>query len=102
MNPKANKRINTKAKGNRAERKAKASLEDTGHLVTKSSASLGAFDLIAENPLGVRHIQVKCNENPGSEEKENMLALRNQLPKNSTIEYWVYYDGNKKPKVVYM
>lgn len=94
--------MDTKAKGNRAERKAKAILERAGYVCTKSGASLGVFDIIAENPLGIRHVQVKSNRIPDPVEREDMMAIRQRLPSNSTVEYWVFYDGNGEPRIEYL
>lgn len=94
--------MNAKAKGNRNERKAKEILERAGYLCTKSSRSLGVFDIIAENPLGIRHIQVKSNRIPEPVEREDMVNMRKQLPANSTVEFWVFYDGNAEPRIKYL
>lgn len=94
--------MNTKAKGSRNERKAKQILERAGYVCTKSGASLGVFDIIAENPLGVRHVQVKSNRIPDPIERKDMANMRRQLPANSTVEFWVFYDGNTKPRIEYL
>ena len=94
--------MKTKAKGSRNERKAKALLETVGYVCTKSGASLGVFDIIAENPLGIRHIQVKSNRIPDPVEREELIDMRKQLPGNSTVEFWVFYDGNTKPRIEYL
>jgi Holliday junction resolvase-like predicted endonuclease len=94
--------MKAKAKGNRNERKAKAILEQAGYVCTKSGASLGVFDVIAENPLGIRHIQVKSNRIPEPVEREAMVNMRKQLPVNSTVEFWVFYDGNTTKRVEYL
>lgn len=93
---------NPKRKGARTELKAKQILERAGYSCTKSGASLGVFDIIAENPLGIRHIQVKSNKIPGPVEREDMMAMRQRLPKNSTVEYWVFYDGDTTPRIEYL
>ena len=93
---------NPKQKGNRNERKAKKILECAGYACTKSGGSLGAFDIIAENPLGVRHIQVKSNCVPSPVEREDMVAMKANLPANSTIEYWVFYDGQAEPRIEFL
>lgn len=94
--------MNTKAKGSRNERKTKEILERAGYSVTKSGASLGVFDLIAENPLGIRHVQVKSNRTPDPVEREDMMQMRQRLPANSTVEYWVFYDGDSKPRIEFL
>jgi Holliday junction resolvase-like predicted endonuclease len=94
--------MNAKQKGNRQERKARKILEATGYLVTKAGGSLGLFDLIAENRQRVRHIQVKSNRLPDPAERKKMLSVKGQLPQNSTIEIWVYYDGQREPRIEYL
>jgi Holliday junction resolvase len=94
--------MNTKHKGNRNERKARDILERAGYSVTKSGGSLGVFDLIAENPLGVRHIQVKSNRVPDPVEREDIIGMKQQLPKNGTVEYWVFYDGDTTPRIEFL
>jgi Holliday junction resolvase len=94
--------MNAKRKGGRQERKARKVLESAGYLVTKAGGSLGLFDLVAENRQGVRHIQVKSNRLPSPVEREDMLSVKNQLPENSTIEIWVYYDGQTEPRIEYL
>ena len=94
--------MNTKKKGSKNERKAKTILEQAGYVCTKSGASLGLFDIIAENPLGIRHVQVKSNRIPDPVEREDMVNMRKQLPANSTIEFWVFYDGQQEPRIEYL
>lgn len=94
--------MNTKQKGNRNERKAKKILELAGYCCTKSGGSLGAFDIIAECPLGIRHVQVKSNRIPDPMEREDIVNMRKQLPDNSTIEFWVFYDGKQEPRIEYL
>ena len=94
--------MNTKSKGNRNERKARVILERAGYICTKSGGSLGVFDIIAECPLGVRHIQVKSNRIPDPVEREDMMSMRHRLPANSTVEYWVFYDGNPTPRIEFL
>jgi Holliday junction resolvase len=94
--------MNAKRKGSRQERKARKVLEAAGYLVTKAGGSLGLFDLVAENRRGVRHIQVKSNRLPCPAERKNMLSVKNRLPENSTIEIWVFYDGQCEPRIEYL
>jgi Holliday junction resolvase-like predicted endonuclease len=91
--------MNAKRKGSRQERKARKALEAAGYLVIKAGGSLGLFDLVAENRQGVRHIQVKSNRLPDPAERENMLSVKGRLPQNSTIEIWVFYDGQTEPRI---
>jgi len=94
--------MQAKQKGNRQERKAKMILERVGYSVTKSVGSLGLFDLIAENRLNIRHIQVKSNRLPGPVEREDMAAMKAKLPANSTIEAWVFYDNQAEPRIEFL
>ena len=94
--------MNTAKKGSRQERKCKAILEKAGYVCTKTSRSLGVFDIIAENPLGIRHIQVKSNRIPEPVEREGMINMRKNLPRNCTVEFWVFYDGNTTPRIEYL
>ncbi len=64
--------MSAKAKGTRNEHRSKRLLENTGYRVTRSSASLGEWDLVAIGPLGVQLVQVKTNRWPGSVEMEAM------------------------------
>jgi len=52
--------MNTKAKGARAERRARAMLEADGWTVIRAGGSFGPFDLVAVSRRGVRLLQVKC------------------------------------------
>ena len=92
-------KIKTKRKGNRLERRARDILRQSGYLVAKTGGSLGLFDLIAENRNGIRHVQVKANRLPRPVEREDMVAIRPQLPANSTIEVWVFYNGQREPRI---
>lgn len=83
-------------------KKPKMILEQAGYICTKSGGSLGVFDIIAENPLGIRYVQVKSNRIPEPVEREDMINARKQLPANSTIEFWVFYDGNAMPRIEYL
>ena len=94
--------MNSKSKGSRQERKVKKMLERVGYVCTKSGGSLGAFDIIAESPLGVRHIQVKSNRIPDPVEREGMVSMKRQLPANSTCEYWVFYDNQQEPRIEFL
>lgn len=93
---------NPKQKGSRQERKAKQILQQAGYLVTKAAGSLGLFDLIAENQNGIRHVQVKSNRIPDPCERKTMINMKAQLPANSTIEYWVFYDGQSEPRIEFL
>mgnify|MGYP005854755561 CR=1 FL=1 len=89
--------MNAKAKGNRIERKCIQLLESVGYSCIRSAASLGAFDIIAVNRLGVRCIQVKANDWPRPPEREVMQIAALNLPANATVECWRWNDGEKTP-----
>jgi Holliday junction resolvase len=91
--------VKAKKKGSRRERQARDILKAAGYAVTKAGGSFGAFDLIALGPQGVRCVQVKSNRLPSPIERETMVSMRSQLPTNSTIEAWIFYDGNGKPRI---
>lgn len=92
--------INAKDKGNRRERQVVALLEKAGYFVCKSGGSLGLFDIIAINPLGVRCIQVKSNRPPGPAERETLQLF--VTPPGCTKELWVIKDGDTKPLITYL
>jgi Holliday junction resolvase len=54
--------LNAKAKGTRNERRSMRLLEAAGYYVTRSGASLGAWDLIAVSSKDVALIQVKTRD----------------------------------------
>lgn len=89
--------MNAKAKGTRAELRSKRLLESAGYHVVKAGASLGAFDLIALAPSGVRCVQVKCNRPPSPAEREAMTLVA--LPDGATREYWVWRDYARAPEI---
>ena len=91
----AKKRINAKAKGTRLELKTMRVLEAAGFSTCRSAASLGAWDVIAVGPSGVRLVQVKANRRPGSVE---MKTLRDFVaPDNCSREIWVWKDRQREP-----
>jgi uncharacterized protein with GYD domain len=93
--------MNAKRKGWRREDQARKRLEKEGYYVTRSGASLGAWDLIAirrewprvETQPVVRLIQVKSNRPPSRKE---MAVLRsfNTFGLISR-EVWIYPDREK-------
>jgi Holliday junction resolvase len=94
--------VKTKIKGSRLERRAKKILQRAGYFVTKAAGSLGLFDLIAENRNGIRHVQVKSNRIPDPVERETIVNMKAQLPANSTVEFWVFYDGQAEPRIEFL
>lgn len=91
--------MNCKAKGNRLERKTIAHLTAAGYICIRSAASLGPFDIIAINPLGLRCIQVKANSWPRPEERENLRMAARSMPPNAFVECWRWNDGARKPLI---
>lgn len=91
--------MNCKAKGSRLERKAIKMLQSAGYMCIRSAASLGPFDIIAINPLGLRCIQVKANTWPRPEERESLRNAAASMPPNVFIECWRWDDGARKPLI---
>lgn len=90
--------MNTKAKGNRNERKGRDLLYKWGaHAVVKAGASLGVFDLLALLDGEVVAVQVKTNRNPS---KAEMQALRD-FPRLSYLKkmLFVYKDRQREPDI---
>lgn len=86
-----------KRKGTRLEHKTIALLKAAGYTCIRSSASRGAFDIIAINPLGLRCVQVKSNCWPGPVERESLRNAAQWLPANALIECWRWNDNARKP-----
>ncbi len=91
--------MNTKAKGNRLEYKTIKLLRAAGYQCMRSAASLGPFDIIATNRLGMRCIQVKANGWPRPEERESLRAAGKNLPSQATVECWRWNDGDREPLI---
>jgi hypothetical protein len=91
--------VNCKAKGTRLERKTFKMLQSAGYQCIRSAASLGAFDIIAMNPLGIRCIQIKANAWPGPLERESLQAAAKSLPTNARIECWRWNDRARAPLI---
>lgn len=91
--------MNGKRKGTRLEHKTMAVLKAAGYLTTRSAASLGPFDIIAINPLGLRCIQVKANTWPGPVERESLRNAARCMPPNAFVEVWRWDDGARKPLI---
>lgn len=89
--------MNTKAKGNRRERKTMDWLEAEGYACTRSAASLGCWDIVAISKTHIRVIQVKSNTWPGSLEMEAMVAF--QCPAYVSKEIWRWDDNARWPRV---
>ncbi len=91
--------MNTKAKGNRLEYKTIKLLKSVGYQCVRSAASLGPFDIVATNRLGMRCIQVKANGWPGPVEREGLRAAAKSLPPNALIECWRWNDNAREPLI---
>jgi hypothetical protein len=89
--------MNKKAKGIRLERKTFKMLQAAGYHCIRSAASLGPFDIVAMNHLGVRCIQIKANSWPGPVEREGLRAAAIGLPPNATVECWRWNDHAREP-----
>jgi len=89
--------VNTKAKGTRTEHKVIKLIEAAGYQCIRSAASLGPFDVVATNRLGMRCIQVKCNAWPGPEEREDLRMAARRLPANALVECWRWNDNAREP-----
>lgn len=91
--------MNGKRKGTRLEHKTMAVLKAAGYTCIRSAASLGVFDVLAINPLGIRCIQVKANHWPGPAERESLRNAARCMPPNAFIEVWRWDDGARKPLI---
>jgi hypothetical protein len=91
--------VNCKAKGTRLERKTFKMLQSAGYQCIRSAASLGAFDIIAMNPLGIRCIQIKANAWPGPVEREGLREAAKGLPPNACVECWRWNDNAGVPLI---
>ena len=89
--------MNAKAKGTRLERKTIKRLQSAGYICIRSAASLGPFDIIAINHLGLRCIQVKANSWPRPLEREDLQAAAKNMPLNALIECWRWNDNAREP-----
>ena len=91
--------MNCKAKGARLERKTIKMLQSAGYICIRSAASLGVFDILAINPLGIRAIQVKANTWPRPDERESMRNAAASMPPNALIECWRWNDNAREPVI---
>ena len=91
------KRINTKAKGNRNERRSMDFYEKQGYYCTKSSASLGLWDVIAYSKSDWLVIQIKTNRRPSSLE---IAAMREEMvPPGTKKIIHVWKDYQRAPEI---
>lgn len=89
--------MNAKAKGTRNEHRSKALLEAAGYAVTRSGASLGAWDLIGVSATDVVLVQVKSNAWPGTAEMETLAGF--QVPPNCKRLVHRWRDRQRMPDV---
>lgn len=80
--------MNTKAKGNRNERRTRDYYLERGYTVIKAGGSFGLFDLIAWNDTNIHYIQVKSSVWAAPAERKAML--KNIIPPNGVkvIHRW--------------
>lgn len=73
------------------EREIKILLEKQGYTVSRSSGSLGIFDLVAFNKQMFRLIQVKRTKNKAVSYKKEIEKIRNfkNYPYNARKELWI-------------
>jgi len=99
--------MNTRQKGRRNEKKAKAILEGLGYQValtanpTKFAVEqdlFGLWDAIAVSALDIRFIQVKSNKPPYGKQKKRYASF--VCPASASKEIWVFYDRVKKPTII--
>ncbi len=89
--------MNSKAKGNRNERRSMQLLEAAGYACSRSAASLGAFDIIGIGSRDIVLVQVKSNAWPGSVE---MQVLRDfVVPPNGRKLVHRWRDRQRLPDV---
>lgn len=89
--------MNTKAKGNRQEYRSMRVLEAAGYAVTRSAASLGAWDIIGVSSADVVLLQVKSNRWPCPAEMETLRGFVCPPNCRKLVHRWV--DGKSLPDV---
>ena len=89
--------MNTKAKGNRNERRSIAILEAAGYACTRAAASLGVFDIIAIGSADIVLCQVKTRDWPGSVEMETIRLF--PAPSNARKLVHRWRDRQRTPDV---
>jgi Holliday junction resolvase len=67
--------MNAKAKGSRNERRTVALLQAQGYVCTKSSGSLGVFDVIGIGERDIVLCQVKSNRWPGKADMDAIAKI---------------------------
>lgn len=90
--------MNTKAKGARNERRARALLESEGYTVMRAGASLGLFDLVAFGRKGIVLVQVKSNRGSSAAERARLVAFDN-VPHVARKQVWIFRDRCTDPSI---
>ena len=80
--------MNAKAKGTKNENRSRAVLEAAGYAVTRSAASLGAWDLIGLGSRDIILCQVKTARWPGSIELEQLRDFAAPPNARKLIHRW--------------
>lgn len=80
--------MNSKAKGNRNERRTMKLLEAAGYSCTRAAASLGVFDVIAISATDIVLVQVKSNEWPRSAEMETLKLFTAPPNARKLVHRW--------------
>jgi len=91
--------MNAKRKGTRLEHKTIAMLKAAGYTCIRAAGSMGPFDLIAINSLGIRAVQVKSNAWPRPDERESLRDAARCMPPNAFVECWRWDDNARKPLI---
>jgi hypothetical protein len=89
--------VNAKRKGTRNEHRSIRLLEAAGYYVTRSGASLGAWDLVAIGSTDVALVQVKTNAWPGLVEMETLKLF--PAPPNARKLVHRWRDRQRVPDV---
>src|SRR5262249_52396510 len=89
--------MNAKAKGARNERKSMAVLEAAGYSCVRSSASLGAFDIVGIGSTDIVLCQVKTRDFPSAVEMERIKLFPAPPNVRKLIHRWK--DGQPFPDV---
>ena len=89
--------MNTKAKGNRNERRTMKLLEAAGYSCTRAAASLGVFDVIGISGTDFLLVQVKTNEWPRAVEMEAIEEFTAPPNARKLVHRW--RDGRDSPDV---
>ena len=89
--------MNAKRKGSRNERRSIMLLERVAYRCSRSTASLGEWDIIGVGPLDVVLVQVKTRDWPGLAEMERLRAFPAPANCRKIVHRW--RDGVRRPDV---